>query len=101
MVISIKIDWEKEVWLTITRAFEESHTVDIAILELNTLKMAMNITFGDLRSVVVPAILGLLNVNSNMSTIFQVFSTKRSLKGGFLSLNDLFIHMGIRYIRYI
>ncbi|KAJ3326333.1 hypothetical protein HDV06_000209 [Boothiomyces sp. JEL0866] len=50
-------DWYTEVEQTIQRAFDENHTVDIAVLELNTLKMAMNITFQDLRQIVYPAIL--------------------------------------------
>ncbi|KAI8927304.1 nucleotide-diphospho-sugar transferase [Entophlyctis helioformis] len=50
-------DWVSEVHQTIERAFAENHTVDIAALELNTLKMAMNITFADLRDTVLPAIL--------------------------------------------
>ncbi|KAI8916264.1 nucleotide-diphospho-sugar transferase [Gorgonomyces haynaldii] len=50
-------DWEQEVKQTIERAFDESHDVDIAALELNTLKMAMNITFGDLRQIVLPSLL--------------------------------------------
>lgn len=50
-------DWETEVKQTVERAFEEDHDVDIAALELNTLKMAMNITFNNLRQVVVPCLL--------------------------------------------
>ncbi|KAI8825610.1 nucleotide-diphospho-sugar transferase [Fimicolochytrium jonesii] len=50
-------DWKSEAHATLSRAFTESHSIDIAALELNTLKMAMNISFADLRSVVVPAIL--------------------------------------------
>lgn len=49
-------DWVHEVEQTLQRAFEDNHTTDIASLELNTLKMAMNITFKDLRQVVLPAI---------------------------------------------
>ena len=51
------LDWVGEVEQTLQRAFEDNHTTDIAVLELNTLKMALNITFKDLRQVVLPAIL--------------------------------------------
>ncbi len=50
-------DWVHEVEQTLQRAFDDNHTTDIAVLELNTLKMAMNITFKDLRHVALPAIL--------------------------------------------
>jgi translation initiation factor eIF-2B subunit epsilon len=51
----MRIDARQEIWATVERAIIENHTTDIAVLELNTLKMALNITFGDLRSVVIPA----------------------------------------------
>lgn len=50
-------DWETEVKQTVERALTEEHDVDIAALELNTLKMAMNINFDNLRQVVIPALL--------------------------------------------
>jgi translation initiation factor eIF-2B subunit epsilon len=39
---------------TLERAWQDNHTVDIAALELNTLKMAFNITFHDLRALSIP-----------------------------------------------
>jgi hypothetical protein len=56
-VLVINKDWQLEVKQTVERAFDEQHDVDIAALELNTLKMAMNITFADLRQVVVPSMM--------------------------------------------
>jgi Fe2+ transport system protein B len=72
LVYRINIDWVKEVEQTIQRAFDDNHSTDIATLELNTLKMAMNITFKDLREVVIPAILSLLTGSSSAEAIFQV-----------------------------
>lgn len=46
-----------EVEDTINRSIEENHTVENALLELNALKMACNITFHDLRKSAIPAIL--------------------------------------------
>jgi translation initiation factor eIF-2B subunit epsilon len=46
-----------EVEDTINRSIEENHTVENALLELNALKMACNITFHDLRKSTIPAIL--------------------------------------------
>lgn len=53
----LTLGWETEVKQTIDRALLENHDVDIAALELNTLKMAFNITFADLRLIVIPGIL--------------------------------------------
>ncbi|KAJ3068743.1 hypothetical protein HK102_007097, partial [Quaeritorhiza haematococci] len=47
-----------EIAATLDRAFAENHSIDIAALELNTLKMALNIGFHDLRKVVIPGIVG-------------------------------------------
>lgn len=46
-------DWHTEAIATLERAISENHDIDIAALELNTLKMAMNITFKHLRTVTV------------------------------------------------
>ncbi|KAJ3262107.1 hypothetical protein HK103_003950 [Boothiomyces macroporosus] len=58
-------EWYVEVEQTIQRAFDENHSAEIAVLELNTLKMAMNITFQDLRQIVFPAILKLVMKGGN------------------------------------
>ncbi|CAG8786163.1 14276_t:CDS:10 [Dentiscutata erythropus] len=57
----------KEVSQTLERAFLDGHTVDIASLELNTLRMASNTTFHDLRVGVIPTILGQVD-NENFLT---------------------------------
>jgi translation initiation factor eIF-2B subunit epsilon len=67
-------DWVREVEQTIQRAFDEAHSVDIATLELNTLKMAMNITFKDLRQVVIPSILLLIPVNATRQNVYDIVS---------------------------
>jgi hypothetical protein len=72
MVTMIDIDWIKEVEQTIQRAFDDNHSTDIATLELNTLKMAMNITFKDLRQVVIPAILSLISSNASADAVYHV-----------------------------
>ncbi|KAJ3056056.1 hypothetical protein HK097_008293 [Rhizophlyctis rosea] len=55
-------DWKREVQQTLARAISENHSIDIAALELNTLKMAMNITFQNLRETVLPALLQQVDV---------------------------------------
>ncbi|KAJ3274956.1 hypothetical protein HDV01_001820 [Terramyces sp. JEL0728] len=65
-------DWFTEVEQTIQRAFDENHSSEIAILELNTLKMAMNITFHDLRQIVFPAILKLMLKETNVKERLKV-----------------------------
>ncbi|KAJ3189285.1 hypothetical protein HDU85_002913 [Gaertneriomyces sp. JEL0708] len=49
-------DFIREAEATLHRAFSEDHTVDIAFLELSTLKMSMDVSFQDIRKVLVPAI---------------------------------------------
>ncbi|CAG8467593.1 10218_t:CDS:10 [Diversispora eburnea] len=46
--------FQKEVVQTLERAFSDGHTVEIALLELNTLRLASNTNFHDLRVVVIP-----------------------------------------------
>lgn len=65
-------DWVKEVEQTLQRAFEDNHTTDIAVLELNTLKMAMNITFKDLRQVVLPCILSQIPLASTVDICSKI-----------------------------
>ncbi|KAI9142814.1 nucleotide-diphospho-sugar transferase [Paraphysoderma sedebokerense] len=50
-------DQTAEIQATIERSINDKHEIDIAALELNTLKMALNLDFADLREVVIPAIL--------------------------------------------
>ncbi|CAG8451819.1 3532_t:CDS:10 [Ambispora leptoticha] len=51
-------DFSREVAQTLERAFAEGHTVENTVLELKALKMASNATFHDLRTVVIPCVLG-------------------------------------------
>ncbi|KAL7748509.1 translation initiation factor eIF-2B epsilon subunit, GEF [Sorochytrium milnesiophthora] len=50
-------DHGAEIRATCQRAFDENHTVENTAIELNTLKMACNLTFHDLRAEVVPALM--------------------------------------------
>ncbi|CAG8733574.1 2809_t:CDS:10 [Cetraspora pellucida] len=58
----------KEVSQTLERAFLDGHTVEIALLELNTLRMASNTTFHDLRVSVIPTILGQINIDNFLTS---------------------------------
>lgn len=69
---TICVDWKREAEATLERAFNEGHSIDIAALELNTLKMAMNITFQNLREVSLPAILRLVDLNKAPQSVEQV-----------------------------
>ena len=64
--------YSKEVTQTLERAFSEGHTVEIASLELNTLRMASNTTFHDTRAVVIPTILSQINIEKSMANIKDV-----------------------------
>ncbi|KAJ3043558.1 hypothetical protein HDV00_004658 [Rhizophlyctis rosea] len=75
-------DWKREVQQTLDRAVSENHSIDIAALELNTLKMAMNITFADLREVVIPSLLGRVDC-SKVGSVGGVFKQWGKLVGRF------------------
>ncbi|CAG8532351.1 1214_t:CDS:10 [Funneliformis caledonium] len=66
--------FSKEVTQTLERAFSEGHTVEIASLELNTLRMASNTTFHDTRTVVIPTIFGQINTDKLLPSTKDVLS---------------------------
>lgn len=49
-------DFGVEGLATVTRAIENNHDIDTALLELNTLRMSMNVTYHDVRSVTTQAL---------------------------------------------
>ena len=53
-------DWENEVKQTIQRSIDQNHGYENALIELNSLKMALNLTFGNLREAVFPVIFNLI-----------------------------------------
>lgn len=57
-------DLDREVTQTLERAFKENHTVDIAALELNTLRMASNSSFHEMRKRIVPSVLRHMDVTA-------------------------------------
>ncbi|KAG9326576.1 hypothetical protein KVV02_001503 [Mortierella alpina] len=48
---------DREIAQTLERAFKDGHTVDIAALELNTLRMASNSNFHEMRKRIIPGVL--------------------------------------------
>jgi len=50
-------DFSVEGVATVCRAIENNHDIDTALLELNTLRMSMNVNYHDVRSVTTEAIL--------------------------------------------
>ncbi|KAJ1336706.1 hypothetical protein BSLG_007025 [Batrachochytrium salamandrivorans] len=81
-------DWEDEVSMTLERAFADDHSVDIAALELNTLKMAMDITFQNLRETVIPAILSRVDLDRPVPSSKEVVSRWGPLVGKFTHSNE-------------
>lgn len=97
----LTVDWEQEVQQTITRALEEKHDVDIAALELNTLKMALDLSFQDLVCVVFPSILDLLDPKLGTKSINLVFEEWSLLLEKFIhSDSDQFALMGVLTVVY-
>lgn len=64
--------FSKEVAQTVERAFSEGHTIEIASLELSTLRMASNTTFRDTRIVVIPSILNQINTDKLLASTKDV-----------------------------
>ncbi|RHZ90112.1 hypothetical protein Glove_8g20 [Diversispora epigaea] len=58
--------FQKEVVQTLERAFSDGHTVEIALLELNTLRLASNTNFHDLRVVVIPTVINRIDIKKGM-----------------------------------
>ncbi|ONH68112.1 Translation initiation factor eIF-2B subunit epsilon [Cyberlindnera fabianii] len=54
-------DFEVEGVATVSRAVENNHDLDTALLELNTLRMSMNVTYTEVRHVTVVALLKRVN----------------------------------------
>ncbi|CCH62613.1 hypothetical protein TBLA_0H03320 [Henningerozyma blattae CBS 6284] len=50
-------DFEKEGFATVERAIENNHDLDTALLELNTLRMSMNVTYHEVRTATISALL--------------------------------------------
>ncbi|AAS54396.1 AGL094Wp [Eremothecium gossypii ATCC 10895] len=50
-------DFEKEAIATVERAMEHNHDIDTALLELNTLRMSLNVTYHEVRAATVSAML--------------------------------------------
>ena len=61
----------QEILDTLERSFKENHSIENAVLELNTLKMALNIRFDDIRAGVIPTLLDRL-VSLDMAGVYQV-----------------------------
>ena len=66
------LDCHLEVKQTIERAFDEKHDVDIAALELNTLKMALNMGFVDLLDVALPVTLDRIPPSKGLAHLKEV-----------------------------
>lgn len=80
-------EWIKEVQLTLERAVRDNHTVEIAGLELNTLKMAFNITFHDLRAVSLPFLMQQIKLATAAASSKQVSGLIYTLINSILNLN--------------
>ncbi|KAG0205877.1 hypothetical protein BGX28_002567 [Mortierella sp. GBA30] len=56
---------DREIAQTLERAFRDGHTVDIAALELNTLRMASNSNFHEMRKRIIPGVLQNIELGAN------------------------------------
>lgn len=76
-------DFDKEAIATVTRALENNHDLDTALLELNTLRMGMNVTYHEVRNATMTALLsrvthfietGTLNAKQATDKVFKQWS---------------------------
>ncbi|ORX87729.1 nucleotide-diphospho-sugar transferase [Basidiobolus meristosporus CBS 931.73] len=67
-------DFNREAIQTLERAFADSLSVDIASLELNTLRMAYDASFHDVRSVLIPAVLKQVDLNKFQESLKQLLA---------------------------
>lgn len=65
-------EFHKEAVQTLERAISDGHTVEIALLELNTLRLASNTNFHDLRVVAVPTVISRIDVKKGMAGTKEV-----------------------------
>ncbi|PKY40129.1 nucleotide-diphospho-sugar transferase [Rhizophagus irregularis] len=80
--------FSKEVAQTVERAFSEGHTIEIASLELNTLRMASNTSFRDTRIVVIPSILNQINTDKLLASTKDVLTRWGPLIGKLVHSKD-------------
>lgn len=64
-------DFKRELQQTLERAFAEQHTVEIAALELNTLRLAYDAEHNDLREAVVAAVIDQIGTQSVKAVMQQ------------------------------
>lgn len=67
-------DPANEIKLTLERSISDGHSVENAALELNTLKMALNVRFHDIRQVLFPVLLARLDPDRMHATARAVFT---------------------------
>ncbi|KAF9585534.1 hypothetical protein BGW38_001935 [Lunasporangiospora selenospora] len=73
-------DLDREVSQTLERAFREQHEVEIAALELNTLRMASNSSFQEMRKRIIPSVLKHIDMAAPAPAAGAVKANGRSVK---------------------
>lgn len=73
-------DFMKEGIATVERSIESNHDIDTAALELNTLKMSMNVTYHEVRSVTVRAMLKRVVHFVTTNTLTAIVATNKVFK---------------------
>ncbi|KAG2171432.1 hypothetical protein INT43_009093 [Umbelopsis isabellina] len=72
-------EFKRELEQSISRAFAEDHTVELAALEITGLRMSANGSYDDVREVVVPAILNQVDMSKPLPSIKAVMQKWASL----------------------
>ncbi|KAG2177536.1 hypothetical protein INT44_008048 [Umbelopsis vinacea] len=86
-------EFKRELEQSISRAFAEDHTVELAALEITGLRMSANGSYDDVRDVIVPAIINQVDLSKPMPSIRTVLKKWGSLIGKVTHGKDDQVHV--------
>jgi translation initiation factor eIF-2B subunit epsilon len=86
-------EFKRELEQSISRAFAEEHTVELAALEITGLRMSANGSYDDVREVIVPAIINQVDLSKPMPSIRTVLKKWGPLIGKVTHGKDDQVHV--------
>lgn len=86
-------EFKRELEQSISRAFAEDHSVELAALEITGLRMSANGSYDDVREVIVPAIINQVDLSKPMPSIRAVLKKWASLIGKVTHGKDDQVHV--------
>jgi translation initiation factor eIF-2B subunit epsilon len=86
-------EFKRELEQSISRAFAEEHSVELAALEITGLRMSANGSYDDVREVIVPAIINQVDLSKPMPSIRSVLKKWAPLIGKVTHGKDDQVHV--------